>query len=51
MDVVWPHGFKRNRFETSLSASVNGAIEVPLFVSDGTCKPLYVAFLPGTVLI
>jgi len=27
MDVVWPNQFKLNRFETGLSASVNGAIK------------------------
>ena len=27
MDVVWPNRFKLNRFETGLSASVNGAIK------------------------
>ena len=31
MDVVWPKQFKLNRFETGLSASVNGAIGLASF--------------------
>jgi len=31
-DVVWLNRFKLNRFETGLSASVNGAIDHPTHI-------------------
>jgi len=38
MDVVWPKQFKLNRFETGLSASVNGAIGLASFNQEISWK-------------